>query len=625
MTSEGSKRGASPVADEIDFSHGDGAPRNPGDRISSTTRYLSGAAYVDERYADLVIHELVADSHRAVAPSLGYDVTAVIRHCFRAQRLWLAQNAIITAILLLGLIAFTSATVTLLVVCVASALFTSGVPTRGKWPTWKIVVAAVAAFSLLSCLLWPFLALLDGIGSNPFGSSGLDSGPLGDGAFDGTEAAQDEAGGALLRFLGGLAVITLAAYGTVVWSRHRLITTITSDLARGGAGTPSRNAGREVEQRLRAIDDAQHGNILLHSGYEPFVGAGQRTNAWSIATELHLDEGAEEPEAGLRQASHEWAARNGSARGRTHRVEIDPVELVTYLRQRLAALRSKDLPPQERITGLQLRDQIVSSGTRWHDHPLVDDRARLPFSYAPPEAVNAIIRFPQTGARHFLRATVGAQDKAAVSDDGRTIMPAEHQNAVSSTYLHVAVEGGMLYVELVSSIVGPIRQQYLDIDTYDKDADVLASAAGQALRRFLPATAAAPIRLARSALRSVTLVNAMHRADREATHDPVYDFGARLDIRELASRNEFANYLQRLDAEKYTRLIDRRATEAIYEYLTDKGVDTSDFTAKVNFRQYNSTTIGGSSYGPVATGTGATATMAAAAAAAFTGGKKKES
>ncbi|BCJ48831.1 hypothetical protein Asp14428_03060 [Actinoplanes sp. NBRC 14428] len=58
------------------------------------------------------------------------------------------------------------------------------------------------------------------------------------------------------------------------------------------------------------------------------------------------------------------------------------------------------------------------------------------------------------------------------------------------------------------------------------------------------------------------------------------------------------------------------------EFLTDKGVDTSDFAAKVNFRQYNNTTIGGSAYGPVATGTGASATMSAAAAA-LTGGRKK--
>jgi hypothetical protein len=165
-------------------------------------------------------------------------------------------------------------------------------------------------------------------------------------------------------------------------------------------------------------------------------------------------------------------------------------------------------------------------------------------------------------------------------------------------------------------VLGPIRQRYLDIDRYDGNTDSVTVAAGEAVRRFVRATAVAPVRLIRSLVRILSLNGAIHRADREAAQEPVYDFGALLDIRELASRGDFANYLQRLDAEKYTRLIDRRATEAIFEFLTARGVDTSDFSAKVNFHQYNSTTIGGSAYGPVATGTAASATMTTAATTA---------
>jgi hypothetical protein len=66
----------------------------------------------------------------------------------------------------------------------------------------------------------------------------------------------------------------------------------TEAVARRGRTSPAawRPASREVEQRLRVIDTAQHGNVVLHSGYEPFVGAGQQLNAWSIATELRPDE-----------------------------------------------------------------------------------------------------------------------------------------------------------------------------------------------------------------------------------------------------------------------------------------------------------------------------------------------
>lgn len=594
--------------DALRFSHTDGRERNPAKHSSSTTRYLSGAAYVDEIYAQQVIDELVTSSHRAVAPSLGFDVTTVVRHCFRAQRLWLIQNAVLTAILVVGAVFFTSATVTIFAICLLAAVVLPEAPKAKRWPTWKVVTAVVVLLLGAGCLVGPLMSILTMLSSDPFGSSGLDSG-----SFGPLESATGDAGaGQVAKFLGGFVLVGAALFTTLVWSRHRMITTITSSLRSGHIDGRIRPLQREVEQRIRVIDTAQHGNIILHAGYEPFVGAGERVDAWSIATELRPDD---DPVPG---DGSNGASRTGKL---IKRAEIDPVELVTYLRQRLAALRSHDLPQQERISGLQLRDLVISSGTRWHDYPLIDDAVRMPYAFAEPDAIEAIIRYPQTGARHFLRASVGAPDKAALGSDGRAVMPAEHQSVVTSTYLHVAVEGGMLYVELVAAVLGPLQQQYLDIDRYDGSTDALTAAAGEAVRRFVRATGTAPLRLIRSLVRTVSLTGAIHRSDREAFEEPVYDFGARSDIRELASIKLYANYLQRLDAEKYRRLIDRRATEAIYEFLTAKGIDTSDFAAKVNFNQYNNTTIGGSAYGPVATGTAASASMFSAAVTGKKAGK----
>jgi len=123
------------------FTHAEGIPEQAGTPISSTTRYLAGAAYVDEAYADIVIDELVGQSHRAVAPALGYDVVTIIRHCFRAQRLWLRQNAMLTVILLLGAWFFTAATVTLFVVSLAVHVLRSGGGRAhsGKQVSWKLI------------------------------------------------------------------------------------------------------------------------------------------------------------------------------------------------------------------------------------------------------------------------------------------------------------------------------------------------------------------------------------------------------------------------------------------------------------------------------------------------------
>lgn len=584
------------------FSHAGGGPQPAGEPLSSTTRYLSGAAYVDQKFAEAVVDGLVAQSHRAVAPALGYDIVTVIRHCFRAQRLWLAQNALLTVLLLFGAWLLTEATVTLYAVCLIAYVFLPNGNRTGRRATWRVIAVIAGGLILASCLFGPLMQLYTALRAGSVSTSDLSD----------TYSAETTggAGGTLTKFLLGLVAMGLVLAIVLTVYRYQMISIITGDLARGRAPGRLRPEGREVEQRLRIIGDAQHGNIVLHAGFEPFIGAGERANAWSIATELR----AEEPVDPL-------ATRRDTEP--PARVDIDAVDLVRYLRQRLAALRSRDLPDTSRVTGLQLRDQVISSGTRWHDYPLIDEKVRLPYSFAEPATVGAIIRAPQTSARHFLRASVGAPDRAAVGADGRTIMPAEHQSVISSTFIHVAVEGGLLYVELVATVLGPIRQAYLDIDRYDPGAERLPAAAGEAVRRLIGDVAVAPARLVQALYRRVTLTGAIHRADREAATEPVYDFGSRLDVRELASRRTYANYLQRLDAEKYTRLIDRRATEAIHEYLTAHGVDTSDFAAKVNVHQYNNTTIAGDAYGPIANGTGVTATMAGVTVTAVAAGAIK--
>lgn len=571
------------------FTHAYGVPKQAGAPISSTTRYLSGAAYVDQKYAEIVIDEMVGESHRAVAPALGYDLVTIIRHCFRAQRLWLRQNALLTLVLVAGAVLFTGPTLTLFVLCLLAHLFMPGrARVRGKGrPVWQVVVGLVAVVFVGGCLLGPLAALWSIAGSGSFSPSEFGS------AYG--SSTSGGSGDTVAVFVLGLIAVVAGLMAVLTVHRYRMIEIITGDLARGKPAGELRPEAREVEHRLRLIEAAQGGNIVLHAGFEPFVGAGERLNAWAVATELR----ARPPED----------AEPGSGPG--PRVDLDPNALMRHLRHRLASMRARDLPGPSQIVGLQLRDQIVSSGTRWHDYPLIDERTRLPYSFAEPATVEAIIRSPQTSARHFLRASVGAPDRAALGADGRTIMPAEHQSVVSSTFIHVAVEGGLLYVELVSTVLGPIRQPYLDIDRYSASEDRLGAAVGEVFRRFLGDVAVAPFRLTRALYRRLTLIGAMHKADREAASEPVYDFGSRLDVRELASRRSYANYLQGLDAEKYTRLIDKRVTEAIDEYLVSQGIDSSDFVAKANFYQYNnSAVVAGDNHGSIAVGMGAKASQA---------------
>lgn len=447
------------------FHHGQSPPRQP-PRLRPQTRYLCGAGYLDEHFADQVLGEVIENEHRAVAPSYDVDLDPVVRHCFRARRLWLVHNALLTAVL-------------------------------------------VVAWGLL---LWP--------------------------------AASWAAALALL--LGGLG-----------WSRYRMLRVLTTELAPGSAHPPPGPPSARTARRLTTVATAQNGNVLLHDGYEPFLGAGGRVlRSWSIVVDLTRYNG--QPDM------------MGPADG-----PVDPVELNRHVKRRLAALRAEVLPERQQISGLTLRDQIVAAGTQWQGYPLVDPIARLPYAYASPRAIEAIMRHPRTSARHFLRATLSTGGKTVVADDD--------QQVLVSAFVHTAVEGGMLYVEFAATVLGPLRAEYHTIDMLPTNTgDLVGHAVADVLRRLPLATLSAPVRLVRAGLRSAARTMRMNAADRCSQEAPAYRYGARLSVRELASQREPDTLTRRLDAEKYTKIIERRVTDAVLDYLEEQHVDISGYRAQMS-------------------------------------------
>jgi hypothetical protein len=79
-------------------------PRTPVPPRTATeaTRYLCAAAYLEPRFADRVVERVLHERHRAVAPSYGVDLHAVVRHCLAARRRKLVRALVLTIVLLAG-------------------------------------------------------------------------------------------------------------------------------------------------------------------------------------------------------------------------------------------------------------------------------------------------------------------------------------------------------------------------------------------------------------------------------------------------------------------------------------------------------------------------------------------
>ncbi len=73
--------------------------------MSNTTRYLCAAGYLDTRFREAVLGELVRDPYRGVAPSAGdFDVVPVVQHCLRARRLMAYRDLLVSVVIAAGLI-----------------------------------------------------------------------------------------------------------------------------------------------------------------------------------------------------------------------------------------------------------------------------------------------------------------------------------------------------------------------------------------------------------------------------------------------------------------------------------------------------------------------------------------
>ncbi|MEU4513881.1 hypothetical protein AB0G05_30645 [Nonomuraea wenchangensis] len=530
--------------------------------MRDATRYMSVAAYLDPSFREAALRELIHNRHRGVAPSHGgFDAVPVLRHCLRARSLLLAREVVLTFVLLGGLVFLSSGTIAWLALVLPFALLTMR-PLRAlsrpkKFIAWWILSVLM---SIPAVILLGIISTVTAITSY-FGRSSYD--PVA--SFAGS--------------LAQLPAMMLLSLGVAIGYRIVVYHVIARDLRPGAPPPAGPTPDQETEQRLRWIGAAQHGNITLYSGRSPFLGAGDTARAWTIAVELDRTAGKKGDSGPVRPL-----------------VEIDPVELHAFVRERLAQMSVQSHPAG--IIDLKIRDQIVATGRfnqlhGWKGtgpalHPLVDFEQLRPWTSLPESVVTAVIRSPQAGARHYQRLDINSEGPAVLDPAGHTVIPAEDRGTSVTAFVHLAVEGRMLYTEFVVTVLPPTAREYRSVDELPLSSPVLLTyhaLRGRWLHLFRDVTAA-PVRLLRMAWQAFR-----HSI---GVDDPraytAYDYGARLSLREVGSAERADTLVQELDAFKYTKLVEERLTSAVLDFLEDKGVDTTAYRRQATAVSISSTT-----------------------------------
>ncbi|WP_327028336.1 hypothetical protein OG989_22525 [Micromonospora sp. NBC_01740] len=502
--------------------------RSHPDAGSEATRYLCAAAHTDDAFTERVLAEVFDDDLRAVAPSVGFDLGTVLRHCLSARRRRRLRDV---GLLVVGGLAVLLAPLATVLVGVTMAVGSSLAPLRPgrNGPVGPFLsMIAIATVSLV--LVFQLGAATPG--DDPAGLPGW------------------VVGRPWLALPAGL-VAYLVLVGHLLGTRRLLVTRLRRARFRPGppdvASLPARDA-----ERLAAVDRAQGGNVTVYGGYTPFVGHGTPVAGWSFALPILAD--AHGPVGSVPTGDVSAPA------------PFTVVELIDHVRARLAAVRLGQAgdPTPERLAGLLLEDRVFVCGDRLTgDARLLPHRERMPRQRWSDDEVREVAGRPQGAARHYLCALV----------------PSWGGEVVASTFLHFSTDGQVLYLECARTVLEPPRQGYHDVDRLTEWLPVsqLAQVLATGTERLLPTALGAPLRLLRDLVRGAARGRRQARLRQLAREDLGYDYGAQVGVREVASGAEYHNYFQVLDAAKHLKVVERHVLAAIMDFLDARGVDTAEF------------------------------------------------
>ena len=361
-------------------------------------------------------------------------------------------------------------------------------------------------------------------------------------------------------------------WGMVAWliaaidTYRRRYVVVAGHLRKGSLVSASdpKSMGRRYpgyEQRLSKLADDQ--NVVVYSGYSPFVGSGHRLGAWSFAVNVQ-------------RAPESLGGATGQAP-----IPFGTAEIHDYVAKTMSELR---------LDGLTVTDRLFVDGRNVSDNPrlvenangsagegdrnvLLENRFAEPRSKVADELLREFIPAPTTSVRDYM-------DIKVVDWEGELIL---------STFVRFWQVGEYLFMETCFYLLPPLKESYHIVDNLNSKPTgrQMWQLAMESLRRTPALWLGSPYRV----IRSLFARSIQERSERDVVRaireNRAFDYGAYTSIRQSGSASNYQKYFQVLDKERSNKIVERHLLDAVVAFLEDKGVDTSEFKQRMEVL-YNS-------------------------------------
>ncbi|MFJ5218259.1 hypothetical protein ACIP98_26500 [Streptomyces sp. NPDC088354] len=546
---------------------------------SASTRYMCAGARLDEGFARRVVHELRHERYRACAPSYGVDLDRVGTHAEQTLGDLRKRDLVVGGAFLASLLLAPVATV---VYWFATAFLPGGAPQGSAAPRWargRERPRDPAVLAVLRALAVQVLVLLAASWLTPLVPVWLNDVPV-------------------ATFLLTLVLLVVCPWVFTWEQRGRAWRAVREQLTREAFGSAA--DGPPVDRDATGLPQSSVGgdaNLVVYSGYRPFVGAGDEVTSWSFA--MRLTPEGHEPGTGAEPPP----------------VPFDTAGLVRRMADDLDALRAGAVSPMDRVPGLEVTEKVFVHGTELRQNTLFGEAVFWPGAagHWPPEGrpADQLSSERIAAARGNIDGPVRHCLCAQVRSWGTDL--------VLSVFVQVAVSAATLYLQANTLVLTPVKQEYRVADSVARpedpqDGGSTAPGLADALLHSRSVLQSAPA-AAFSELRAPARRQRALQEQRAAmTDDRRYDFGARLSLRELASSHAFRDFFQRVDVNRIGKQIELQVLGTVAEFLAEHGLDLGDLTRHRNvILNQGIMMTGGSMSGSIAAGAGAAALSTAPA------------
>lgn len=326
------------------------------------------------------------------------------------------------------------------------------------------------------------------------------------------------------------------------------------------------------ERSGETAETSSDGNVVVYSGFSPFIGASSDLGGWSFAIDLE--------------------------RGRQGVTAQDPrpFELAELYDRVSNVFKALDIPNLRLSRKLFVSGRCVRGETE-----LLHDIHNQPIEHVPDEVIARYADNSSQQVRHYLCVE-------SVDWDGELAV---------TLFIRVQKLSSKLFAELSAFLLPPLKANYYDLDKVHPNRRFR-----EGLGMVVASMFKAPFLLVLAPLTTfgrfqAKLARSRERRDqhKRIENDLLFDYGAEKSVREMAAGKEWRVYFQKLDKEMHHKILQQQLLDTLVDFLDEHGVDTSEIKERTTHILNNGVIVSGGSINAqgLAVGEGAQAKVANAA------------